>query len=184
MTELNDEVRKALEQQTAKQLDAIAQKQKEKQAALEDLAEEMKPNSEVPWRSPEMVFDPKTRLVTDKDYFNVVTETLTALEHPLAQLWDKSLDKEGSQLRSARDYPPEGQIFFINRYWRNFFTDNVKSYDTMLQRRALIDTYATFADWENLFKIAVAPYIPTEFDEKHYAKEQKSSSGDLPENAQ
>ena len=142
------------------------------------LAESMT-TPENPWRQPEQCFDPSTRLVNDPDLFQVVTDSLKEIDHPMADTWDKEFSVDGAILRTARNYPPEGQIYFINRYWRNWFRDNVQSYDTFPQRRALVDSYAAYADWINLFKLAVAPYIPR--PEIQDGQEPTSSTSDVPE---
>lgn len=134
------------------------------------------------WRSPRESFDPSTRLPDDPDMFKVVTECLREADHPLADKWMMVLTGYGSQLRASKDFPPEGQIAALNRFWRNWINDNIVGFDTFAMRRALVNKYASYTDWINCFKNVVVPRLPRDLIKN--GQEQKSSGSNVSETAQ
>lgn len=104
-----------------------------------------------PWRMNGDVFTAK-RLPDDRDLVQCITLILERVGHPDPTGWTRN-----AAIELAKTMPPEGQIFLINRYWRMFLAE--MPFDTMLQRRALMDIVASYSDYLNAFEVAVAPYI-------------------------
>ena len=104
-----------------------------------------------PWRMHGDVFN-AARLPQDRDMVQCVVDVLARVGHPNPSDWTQDKD-----IQLAINMPPEGQIFLINRYWRLFLAE--MPYDTMLQRRALMDQVASYSDYLNGFEVAVAPYV-------------------------
>lgn len=122
------------------------------QTTSETIIDGIEINTEKPWRSDADVFNPDSRLPQDRNLIDDVTAILERNGHPDPLAW-----RRDRNIILAAPYPPEGQLFLINRHWRYALLE--LPYDTMQERRVLTEQVATYSDWLRLFEMSIIPLI-------------------------
>lgn len=120
-----------------------------------------------PWRMGEDVFK-GVRLINDPNIVDNICQILKRCGHPNPTQWADS-----EMIKYAHEIPPEGQLFLVNRYFR--IELGKLEEDTMLQRRALLDIVASYADYFSNFEIAVAPVLVRTYKQANPTEEDCSN---------